>query len=656
MTCKKIRFALKTSIVLLGFVFCFAFASRSDAQDASVSWQDRLELNLDEKTFDVPDGQTLSYYDQNLGRLLYITIETSLMYSSVDSVFKATREEKEEARALGLQSLVPIKTTIEKEIELSNKTGIDKDLSLQHYSRLSGTFDALIRWVPLLDAPDELPSLEQDLRKWRDMSNDMWSKKLFEEYALLIEADRRIAAQTGAGRDLVDVLFEIRIEENAKDAPNEGFITRLGNRIDPEIDRKIAENESEADKILQEAIDRESGLKQPGAYMLGKWLDALEEREWRRLVDADDVDGAVEFTRKSIVRAVERPTHWNMNRTQKNLNCLQQMNSDVADALFVETIDLFLASGDEKLTQMVAFIGRNRKLEGSKFALEGVCVDGTEINWNDYLGKPGVVLLFSARDYKITDDVKKLFAILRKFANCDDVNVIGYVADDDEQLRTSLNEETSWKTVSQELTLKAKDKKYRDFGVYYGLRTDLWLLASKTTHDFHFLPQTILFDERGVVQSIDMNLTAVENFLREKCSGAQDASDLGTDEPNKFQPSEMTPAKQLANKPTAVDRRDSLKGKRLIFRGSYYNPDDSSDSPTFDWHSVSSSGRPVLIFCYDLNNIDAGLEYIRGIYRKYYVRNNARLVVLGYYDGSPSGNAPLDRSIRKRREFAEEFK
>ncbi|MBP5621691.1 MAG: hypothetical protein J6X44_06725, partial [Thermoguttaceae bacterium] len=148
----------------------------------------------------------------------------------------------------------------------------------------------------------------------------------------------------------------------------------------------------------------------------------------------------------------------------------------------------------------------------------------------------------------------------------------------------------------------------------------------------------------------------IMNALKGGYNRPDDAEYLRKSALNKFKSSETPRAKQLASELAAVDRRDSLKGKTLIFRGSYYNPDDSSDSPTFDWNGARYRGRPVLIFCYGLDDIDAGLEDIRGIYQKFYVHNNAGLEVLGYYDGSrPAFNSSKPPRYVPRT-FAEEYK
>ncbi len=109
----------------------------------------------------------------------------------------------------------------------------------------------------------------------------------------------------------------------------------------------------------------------------------------------------------------------------------------------------------------------------------------------------------------------KLCDVLRRYADCDGVGIIGYVADDDPALRNHLAKETPWKTVSQSLTLEAKDRKYRDLGVYYGFSSEP---SAATGESFYrSLPRAIMFDERGIsVQIPDARLFTVESFLHEK--------------------------------------------------------------------------------------------------------------------------------------------
>ena len=509
---KDYRFALKTTaIVLLGFVFCLAFVARSDAQDAIKSLTERLNQQLEEEAnYDASHRSSLDYYEQKLGTLCQITKAASQLYSDVDAKLRMTQEDKEALRTFVIKTLESVKEVIGELIEFSNESGEKQPEGL-----LDSTLYYFCLSLDQLDAQEEYVVLEQDLRKWLKKSDVNEIKNVLEEYALLLETVRKAFEQLD-GDDRIDVLFRLRNEEAVKDNANSRHIDIYNNKINLAVIRKTLGKESEAERILQHAIDRESERKYPNALMLVKWRDALEERVCKRLLDAKDVDGAVEHTRQSVGRAIKQPTIWNVKFPLDNLRNLQLLDPVRADELFVETIDRYLANGETAFVDEAARIGSYRMFVGAKIALEGICVDGTPIDWNEYLGKPGVIILYSSKDFN-DKSFNDRYNLLQRYANCDGVNVIGYVADANSSSGAPLSKEQPWKTVSQKRTLAAIDKKYRDFGVYYGFLAKSPYL---TTHASYPPPKTILFDEQGVVVKASDNLPfqfELEAFLHEKC-------------------------------------------------------------------------------------------------------------------------------------------
>ncbi|MBR5757016.1 MAG: hypothetical protein IKX88_00270, partial [Thermoguttaceae bacterium] len=499
------------SIVLSAVVFCLAFVACSEAQDASKSLTERLNRQLEEEAnYDASHRSSPDYYEQKMGKLCQITEAASQLYSDVDVELRTTQEDKEALRTFVIKTLESVKEVVGELIKLSNEFAEN-----QPGYWLDSTLYSLCRSLDQLDAQEEYVALERDVRKWFNESDDDEIKNVLEEYALLLETVRKTLEGLDDDNRL-DVLFKLRDEETSKENANSRIISIYNNKINLEVVRKTVEKESEAESILQKAIDRENERKYPNVQMLVKWRDALEERVWKRLLDAKDVDGAVEHTRQSVDGAIKQPTTWNVRFPVDNLRNLQLLDPVKADELFVETIDRYLASGETALVDEAAQIGSYRKLEGAKIKLEGVCVDGTPFDWNECLGKPGVIILYSNKDFN-DKNFNERYNLLRRYANCDGVNVIGYVADANSSSGTPLSKESLWKTVSQKRTLAAVDKKYRDFGVYYGFLAKSPYL---TLHGSYPPPKTILFDEQGVVVQTSDKLPfqfELEAFLHEKC-------------------------------------------------------------------------------------------------------------------------------------------
>ena len=493
---KNNRFALKTTaIVLLGFVFCLALAGRSDAQKNFNVFIEDEELGYDEREFfDVPDGKTSDFYSDKIQKLGGGVILGNALYH-VDKP-RLESDDREAFHAFVLRTIATIKTTIGKLLlTLGDSKAKNPDQSVRFGLR------TIYRSLDILGAhgepqtQEEFSAFEQDLRRWLDETDAEEIKDVFNEYLTILKTDREVAERIGTDGDVVESLLKLRDGEKAKDEPNAVVLNRLEQRIADEVPRKVAENVPEAEKILQEMIDRENAEEQPNEQHIAAWNMLLRKYADDRLVRTKDVEGASELWREALELSFEQP-EINIGRVVSRLRLLEQIDPQRGSDAFDETIERYLASGVDELVKKGLEIGRYRTMEGTKIKLEGVCVDGTPLDWNDYVGKAGAILLLKTKEFE-KKEFRDLYDILRQYANGEGVNIVGYVADDDLDLWKPFAEETPWKTVSRKLTLDAGDAKYRDITVYYAI--DLEIRVANWKNDIHALPKLILFDEQGVV-------------------------------------------------------------------------------------------------------------------------------------------------------------
>ena len=142
---------------------------------------------------------------------------------------------------------------------------------------------------------------------------------------------------------------------------------------------------------------------------------------------------------------------------------------DAADAVDLQCAR-FLASADGPAARDMARsfgISRFMNLVGRELTLEGIALDGTEVNIKDYRGK--IVLVF---DITLRAPVE-LMTALAAYDRFHDLGfeVVGYAPDDDLDAwkKYVTDHKLPWKTISRKATRDAQDKKYPDFTVDYGI-------------------------------------------------------------------------------------------------------------------------------------------------------------------------------------------
>ena len=173
---------------------------------------------------------------------------------------------------------------------------------------------------------------------------------------------------------------------------------------------------------------------------------------------------------------------------------------DAADALDLQCAR-FLASADGDMARDMARsfgISRFMNLVGRELTLEGIALDGTEVNIKDYRGK--IVLVLDITLLGPDEVMTALFAYDSFHESGFDV--IGYTPDVDLDAwkKYAADHKLPWKTISRKATRDAQDKKYPDFTVDYGINA---------------YPTLLLVDRAGKVFRTHLRDRAVADAIQE---------------------------------------------------------------------------------------------------------------------------------------------
>ena len=519
-TLKRFKFAV-FAIAVLGIVSCFLFVESARAQNLAV-WKGALGFKdaagREERssqrygryavtTFVARLSGSDDYYPQKISTL------GALMTPVVETLDKSdlAPDEKERRRASVLKQAREMREAIRETILFESP---DRDEDVDRGAEI------LRSVLTRVGAQDELDAFERELQQWRDDAKNDALQNVLKDLPVDSEAGETPTEPMA----LIEIFHNLIDEERAKSEPDQDLLDLMEFRLFVVVKRLTWDRPEEAEQILRDAIERENDADPPNQVFLNSYSRELEQQEYRRLIHNKDADGAFALWRRTLERRFEdyRDDKERI-RMREIMRVLQQIDREKANDAVYETLERSLASGNGVLIAECEYLLDYRKYEETNVKLEGICLDGTPLDWNDYVGKPGVIVFFRFNGYNgIWDwNYPEHYYYLRRYAHCEGANIIAYATDDVPENLESYRKNTAWKTVSRKLTLEANDRKYLDAGLYYDFGVDLPKVLPTSNSS---KPAFILYDERGKVvqflredpktnQYYGKNLLVVEDFL-----------------------------------------------------------------------------------------------------------------------------------------------
>ncbi|MBQ9371050.1 MAG: TlpA family protein disulfide reductase [Thermoguttaceae bacterium] len=272
---------------------------------------------------------------------------------------------------------------------------------------------------------------------------------------------------------------------------------------------KLAEKMPSAMKTIYEGLENatENKTKQKGNEAFSYYVDYM----FQRSNDINDIRAIYEEEKalgKSRFRISEAYVQW-FDQRVKRAKTKEDYKAIIADvvvnineldsfALLQISIDLLILAPngvENELKDLLGGIIRGYaasedkferhvvdSLEGSfhflsllgnEMRLEGLCLDKTELDWNSYRGKVVLVDFWATWCGPCVAEIPNVLALYEKYRDAG-FEVVSYSVDDDLGELEKFEEEKKlpWKTVSQKLSLEAKEnggKEYFNPVKYYGI-------------------------------------------------------------------------------------------------------------------------------------------------------------------------------------------
>lgn len=220
-----------------------------------------------------------------------------------------------------------------------------------------------------------------------------------------------------------------------------------------------------------------------------------------KALEANDEAAIAQIGAEIITKANEDDA-WAQNAPGL-LSGVARMNPKVGSKLLDDLCASFSASDDEKRKQIAdALSGRLRFLHlvGNEMKVEGLYLDGSEIDWKSYRGKVVLVDFWATWCGPCVGEIPNMTKMYQKY-NAAGFEILGYSLDQDLDALHKFEEtrKLPWKTASQKLSLASKTKKYVDLSQYYGITG---------------IPTMILVGKDGKVLSVNARGAELERLLK----------------------------------------------------------------------------------------------------------------------------------------------
>ena len=220
-----------------------------------------------------------------------------------------------------------------------------------------------------------------------------------------------------------------------------------------------------------------------------------------KALEANDEAGLVKIGAEIIAKA-NADDAWAQNAPGL-LSGVARMNQKVGTKLLNDLCAAFAASNDDARKQVaVALSGQLRflNLVGNEMKVEGLYLDGTEIDWKSYRGKVVLIDFWATWCGPCVGEIPNMMKMYEKY-NAAGFEILGYSLDQDLDALHKFEEERKlpWKTASQKLSLEYKTKKFVDLSQYYGVTG---------------IPTMILVGKDGKVLSTNARGPELEKLLK----------------------------------------------------------------------------------------------------------------------------------------------
>lgn len=465
--------------------------------------EDETPDELKDESLDVPEGETREFYSQKVKNFS-------------DAIKRACPDDSDQSAAdkeTVLKYAEPLKAAIKGLATFARDGDSAFDPStLQIDAALTTLRQALAE----AGAQDERNALEQDVKNWLEAELDRKDSRrdltnAYKRVLFFLETDRALDGPEALELGKAKVLRKLLDAELAKERPDEARVRYFRERYNDELVFEFQENPAKRDEILLTALRDEKASPRPqrivSDYLRARWgADAR-----KLLVEKGDVDGALELALECVDASLETPSPDVFQEVYDSFAAVVAIDSQRGDEKIVETMERYSASDVKDVAQENMNLAQLRKFEGEKPVVEGVCVDGSVLDWNSFRGKPTILVLCESNSFQ--DPVfRNAYDLLKLFADSEEANILTYTADDVPDLWKPFEAQTPWKTVSKKLTLDAQDKKYRELTNSFGFR----IVRSKALSENRYVPRFILFDSEGVVvKNLGPDCAAFETFLSE---------------------------------------------------------------------------------------------------------------------------------------------
>ena len=216
---------------------------------------------------------------------------------------------------------------------------------------------------------------------------------------------------------------------------------------------------------------------------------------------ANDEAGLAKIGAEIIAKANVDET-WTQNAPAL-LSGVAQMNPKVGTKLLNDLCASFAASKDANRQQIAASLAgqlRFLNLVGNEMKVEGLYLDGTEIDWKSYRGKVVLIDFWATWCGPCVGEIPNMTRMYEKY-NAAGFEILGYSLDQDLDALHKFEEDRKlpWKTASQKLSLDYKAKKFVDLSQYYGIAG---------------IPTMILVGKDGKVLSVNARGPELERLLK----------------------------------------------------------------------------------------------------------------------------------------------